>query len=249
MSPRTPATLAGWRPVAARAALATAITALVVPWVAAIITEPSGVLGLIGFDFRIYLDATARWLEGGSFYLPHQLMGPYQIANGDVLYPPQVIYLVAPFLVLPGLLWWAVPLAGTVAALRHVRPSLWRLAGLVLCLLPPIGLQEILKGNPVMWALMFEALAVAGLPTGPLVAIKTSLLPFALVGVRRRGWWIVGGLSIVATLPLLGLMRDWLVAVTNSDGGPLYSIKDVPLMLVPLVAGVGRPRGQRAVGS
>ncbi len=231
--------------------LVVALTALVVPWVVAVATSPAGVFGLIGFDFDIYLRATSRWLAGGGFYLPHQLAGPYAITNGDVLYPPTAIYLFLPFLVLPGLLWWLLPIEICAAVTVRLRPTRLGLAGMTACLLPPIVIQEVLKGNPVIWAAAFEMLAVAGLPTGPLVALKASLFPFALVGVRRRSWWAVAGLMLLATLPLAGLVADWLTSVLNSSGGLLYSVKDVPLLLLPVAAGIARtrPRPVRAAAS
>ncbi len=219
--------------------LVVAGVALVVPWVAAALQDWNGVQGLIGFDFQIYLDAAARWLAGGSFYLPHQLAGPYQITNGDVLYPPFGVYLFVPFLFVPGPLWWLIPAALTGAAGWRLRPSRLGLALAIMCVLPPITVQEVLKGNPVIWVVALESLALVGLPSGPLVLLKTSLFPFALIGVRRRAWWVALVVLLLATLPLGGLTGDWLAAVLNSNGGLLYSAKDVPLLLAPLALWVG----------
>ncbi len=33
----------------------------------------------LGIDYRQYMEATRRWLDGGSFYQPWQLTGPYLI--------------------------------------------------------------------------------------------------------------------------------------------------------------------------
>jgi hypothetical protein len=220
-------------------ALVLAAVAFVVPWVAVTLGNWEGVYGLVGFDFQIYVDAAARWLTGGSFYLPHQLAGPYAITNGDVLYPPFGVYLFIPFIFVPGPLWWLIPGVLVGVAGWRLRPSRLGLALAILCLLPPIAVQEILKGNPVIWAVAFESLALTGIPSGPLAILKTSLFPFALIGVRQRGWWFTLVLLLLATLPLGGLTGDWLAAVLNSNGGPLYSVKDVPLMLAPLALWVG----------
>lgn len=214
------------------------VIALVLPWLVALATTPDGVLGLVGFDFNIYRTAVTRWLAGDGFYLQHQLAGTYTITNGDVLYPPTAIYLFLPFLVLPPILWWLLPLVVIIVATIRLRPSRLGLAVMAACLLPPIGIQEVLKGNPVLWVVAFESLALTGIPVGPLVLLKASLFPFALIGIRRRGWFIAAGLLILATLPLAGLVPDWIRSVTNSDGGLAYSIKDVPLMLAPLAAWV-----------
>jgi hypothetical protein len=51
----------------------------------------------VGDDYRIYMDATNRWLAGGSYFLSRQLAGPYQLEMGDVMYPPVALWLFAPF--------------------------------------------------------------------------------------------------------------------------------------------------------
>src|SRR5688500_15477068 len=62
--------------------------------------------GYGAIDFDLYLNATRRWLAGGSYFEPYQLAGPYAIRMGDVLYPPNVLLLLIPFTVLPAILWW-----------------------------------------------------------------------------------------------------------------------------------------------
>ena len=58
------------------------------------------------------MDITRNWVDTGEFYLPHQLAGPYQVQTlVDVLYPPIALYLFVPFLVLPAVLWWAIPMS------------------------------------------------------------------------------------------------------------------------------------------
>ena len=42
--------------------------------------------GYGGIDYTLYMDATRRWLAGGSFFEPYQLAGPYPLQMGDVLY-------------------------------------------------------------------------------------------------------------------------------------------------------------------
>src|SRR4051812_20034834 len=83
----------------------------------------AGDYDMVGQDLTIYLDATRRLLEGGSFYLAHQLEGPYVVSHGDVLYPPTIIPLLTAFLVLPIALWWAIPIGCTAAMLAWHRPS------------------------------------------------------------------------------------------------------------------------------
>ena len=87
-----------------------------------------------GIDFALYRDVAARWLAGGPFYEPHQLAGPYEVAHGDVLYPPVGLWLFVPFTVLPAVLWWGIPAGLTAWAIWRVRPrpAVWPLMALCL---------------------------------------------------------------------------------------------------------------------
>jgi hypothetical protein len=65
-------------------------------------------------------------------------------------------------------------------------------------------------------------------------------------GIRRRSWW--GGAVVLAVLSLpfvlTGLWGEWLRALANSRGGGLlYSSLEAPMLLLPLVAWLGRRRG------
>src|ERR1035437_8980692 len=82
----------------------------------------------VGVDYRIYMDATTRWFSDGSYFLPRQLAGPYPLLMGDVFYPPVALWLFVPFTLLPAMLWWAVPIAITAAALERPRPPSWTIA-------------------------------------------------------------------------------------------------------------------------
>jgi hypothetical protein len=70
---------------------------------------------------------------------------------------------------------------------------------------------------------------------------KPSVFPFALLGIRSRGWWLGLGLIVVASLPFGAMWGTWLTTVVNArDGGLLYSIQEVPLLALPLVAWAAR---------
>ena len=95
--------------------------------------------------------------------------------------------------------------------------------------------------------IVFAALVAAALRwkwPGALILLKPSILPFALIGIRTRGWWITAGILLVLTLPLIPLIPDWLRAVVDARGpdGWLYSVKDLPLLMVPVIAYLGRTR-------
>ena len=197
-----------------------------------------------GADLRGYVEASRSWLAGDGFYLPRQLHGPYPIELGDVLYPPTVLYLFIPFLVLPYQLWWvlAVGLLGFVV--WSWRPALWAVALILVCLAFPDQPVLYFRGAPVI---VFAALVAAALRwkwPGALILLKPSILPFALIGIRTRGWWITAGILLVLTLPLIPLIPDWLRAVVDARGpaGWLYSVKDLPLLMVPVIAYLGRTR-------
>jgi hypothetical protein len=207
-----------------------------------------------GVDYRLYRDATERWLAGGPFYEPYQLAGPYPISAGDILYPPVALWLFVPFSADLGAvveavqwtLWWFVPLgivAGVVVALRP-RPVAWPL--IALCLANPTTLLKIWTGNPVIWSMAALALAVVGASrfAAPFVLLKPSLAPFALFGIRRRSWWAGALTFAVLCVPFGALWADWLTTLRNSQGGGLlYSSLEFPMLLLPLVAWWARTRG------
>jgi hypothetical protein len=68
------------------------------------------------------------------------------------------------------------------------------------------------------------------------VLLKPSLFPFALLGIRDRSWWIALAIVIVGSLPFGSMWLDWITAVSNSTGGLFYSLQDVPILLLPVIA-------------
>lgn len=197
----------------------------------------------VGIDFALYRDVAARWLAGGPFYEPHQLAGPYVVAHGDILYPPVGLWLFVPFTVLPAFLWWAIPAALTVWAIARVRPrpAVWPL--MALCLAWPTTPLKIWTGNPVIWAAAAMSVAIVYRWAAPFALLKPSLFPFAAFGIRERAWWVGLGVLLLLCLPFGGLWADWVASVINSRGsGPLYSVLEAPMLLLPLVAWAGRTR-------
>ncbi len=208
----------------------------------------------LGVDFQLYRDVTARWLHGGPFFEQYQVAGPYEIRAGDVLYPPVALWLFVPFAVATAAPWttiaaglfWAIPLGVTVVTVVHLRPHpiVWPL--IALCLANPTTLLKIWTGNPVMWSMAAMALAVvdSSRVAAPFVLLKPSLAPFALFGIARRSWWLgVAGL-LALCVPFGSLWADWVASVVNSRGGGLlYSALEIPMLLLPLIAWLGRSRG------
>lgn len=195
----------------------------------------------LGVDFHQYLGHAQRWLDGGSFYLDRQLQGPYEIQGGDSLYPPTLLYLLVPFaLGLPQLLWWAAPITIAVVAIAWLRPAPWTWPLMAGLLAVPRTYEMILYGNPGIWvAAAIAAGTVLGWPSVG-VLIKPSLAPFALFGIRTRAWWIALGLYLLACLPFGLMWLEWIQVITDSDANLAYSLVDLPLMLLPVVAWAGR---------
>ena len=194
-------------------------------------------------DWDIYRDAALRWQAGGSYFLAHQLAGPYVLGHGEVLYPPVTLWLLVPFTHVPEFLWWAVPIAMLVGAIAWMRPGGWSLPVMAFLLMTPHVQGVYLTGRPTMWIVAFFALALLRGGWGVLVLLKPSLLPFALVGVRRRWWWITAVLFAAACVSLpMSIWLDWVTAMRNSNGGLLYSVLDVVILAIPIAAYVGRRR-------
>jgi hypothetical protein len=239
------------QPVVSTALILLVLAVIVVPWMLAVRLVPDTVK-LVAIDANIYFDAANRWLADGTWYLDRQLHGPYEIQIGDVLYPPILLYLLLPFQVLPRVLWWAIPLAIAGVALARIRPPRWSWPLLLLCLAWGPAMAQVVKGNPVMWAMAALAVSIAmGWPS-TLVLLKPSLFPFALIGIRRRAWWLQLGLLGLLSLPVLGLTVIYPRVILDSQGGGLlYSLNDVPLLLLPVLAGVaaGRLRLPRRIGA
>lgn len=204
--------------------------------------------GQVGLDLQLFESLGRRWLETGSLYSKAQLSGPYStVATSDPaltpgLYPPPMgpVFAALTFLPWPLLVmaWWALPIAVLGFAIRRLRPAPWSWPLMAACLAWPEwaiwnGGTSFLAAAAVAGGLLW------GWPAG-FILLKPTLLPFALIGVRSRAWWLLAG--AIAVLTLVGPWRDYFVVVANaSDGGGIwYSLNQVPLLLLPLFAWLGR---------
>ena len=173
------------------------------------------------------------------------------ISAGDILYPPVALWLFVPFSFTgprrsdPPRLWWVVPL-GIVAAVV-VAPGHGRCVAAHRPLLAnPTTLLKNWTGNPVIWSMAAMALAVVGTSrfAAPFVLIKPSLAPFALFGIQQRSWWLGAAVFLALCVPFGSMWTDWITTLVNSQGGGLlYSSLEAPMLLLPLVAWLGRTRG------
>jgi hypothetical protein len=202
-----------------------------------------GGAGDIGVDFRFYRAVGQTWLWDRSYYLGHQLAGPYEVTTlVDVLYPPTALYLFVPFVYLPDVLWWVIPTVILGANLWFWRPRLWAVPLMILCLMPFRSFGAFLWGNTDMW---FASAVAAGLRwSWPAVflLLKPSVGPFALLGALKRSFWIALACLGLASLPLASLWLDWVTAMRNLHASLDYSLGSLSLYLIPILAWLARTR-------
>jgi hypothetical protein len=208
------------------------------------------VLAEWGNDFEFFVAVAQRWQATGDLYGLEQLSGPYQAMTGvSVLYPPIVLYLFVPFTVLPGFLWWVIPLGILGWHLFTARPAWWAWPVIALCLFAPRSQAIIIWGNTGMWIAAIVALGLRFAWASPFVLLKPTFLPFALIGVRRWAWWVGLAFLLVASLAMLPLWFDYVAAMRNNVGewppGFLYSLPDYILVAIPVVAWIARNDGRR----
>jgi hypothetical protein len=213
-------------------------------------SQPDAVLALItNADHRIYMDAAQRIRTGGPLYPAFQLAGPYDMSLRPELYPPPtLLFLVVPMSYLPDVLWWVLPLAMIAASVCYWRPSMLGWSAILACLAPPWAWDGVLVGGLFIYVAAFVALGTRWPAFFAGVLLKPSLFPFALLGVKSRWWWVAIASSAAMSLAMLPAWGDYLRALSNlTEGGLLYSVHNVPLVLIPLIARVSGRRRDQAV--
>jgi hypothetical protein len=227
--------------LAALAMTAAILGLLVVQWVPILFDLN---VAKIAVDYNLYVDATQRAIDGGGYYLPYQVAGPYPADPGVILYPPPFILVMVPFLFLPWPVYWALPIAAVVGAIWMLRPAITWWPVMAFCLWWPGTLITLVAGNPVL--LFTGAMALATIWYWPAVAIflKPSLFPFALFGIWKRSWWIALGVAILVSLPFGAMWIDYIAVVRNAQHelGLLYNFGQAPTLALPLAAWAGRTR-------
>jgi hypothetical protein len=150
-----------------------------------------------------------------------------------------ILVLLVPFTFLPAILWWIIPLGILAAVVVHHRPARWAWPLLLLPFAWVNANYELVNGTPTIWIAAFVALSTVRPWMGALVLIKPSVFPFALAGIRDRRWWISAAILVALCLPMT---ETYVRVLLNSDGGLLYSLVNVPLLSISVVAWASRRR-------
>ncbi len=194
-----------------------------------------------GEDLRIYLDHTRDWLGGGNYYDARQLTGlPYEHTNPDSLYPPPSVLAFLPFLWLPALAWWLIPITVIAVAVVRLRPAAWAWPLIALCVVAPRTISLTIYGNTSMWVAAAVAASLVWSVPAVAVLLKPSLAPFAVFGIERQSWWRGLGLLALVSVAMLPMWPDWITAITNIRGDDwTHNGFDVAYVLIPILAFLG----------
>jgi len=136
---------------------------------------------------------------GGAWFLDRQLGGPYELQMGDILYARGGSGSSARSWS-SGDPWWAIPVddrrrssgAGTGVVDVAAHGGLSHLA---------VHPGPVYHGHPVIWVAAFAAAGLRFGWPGALIWLKPSLFPFAAIGFRHIGWWIVVAALVLARCP------------------------------------------------
>jgi hypothetical protein len=222
----------------------TGVLLVVFAWELAYLLPYIAAQDAVGSDQTFYREIGQRWLDTGVYYLPHQLAGPYIVMpDVDVLYPPIGLLMFVPLVWLPYPLWWVIPGAVVALTLWRLRPAIWTWPIMAALFAWPRGVSNLIYGNSDMWIATFICGGLLLAWPAVLVLIKPSVLPFALIGIRRRSWWVAAGLLGLLSLAMLQLWQEFVVVIHNSDAQWYYSLDDMPPLFIPVVAWLGRRNG------
>jgi len=202
--------------------------------------------GLAGYDLGHYLDGTRRWIETGTPYLASEVAAPFDYAPLTFLHPPTSLPFFAAFLVLPPILWWALPIGIVAAVVAAYRPAAWTWPLMAAGLITPGFATALVVGNSNIWVWAFFALAVRfKWPAAVLAAFKPSLMVLGLAGMGRSSTWMVASLIGFSSLVFGSLWWQWVMVVINSPAGWNYSLGNLPWLVLPAFAFLGRTSNHR----
>jgi len=200
----------------------------------ATLTGPFG--QFVGVDAARYVEHASWWLAGRSPYMPHEVAGPFVYSEDTFLHPPLALPLFAAFTILPLPLFWAIPLSIIGWSIRRAPTWTWPL--LAAALAWPRTQGALIVGNTDLWATAFAALGWRYGWPALLVAIKPTLAPLALTGLRHRTWWAGLPVLALACVPFGGLWWEWLAVARNAPADWTYSLLNLPLPVAVVIASV-----------
>jgi hypothetical protein len=204
-------------------------------------------LGYVGVDHAIHNVFALRWWETGSMYLPAQIAGRFdpQLLTDDMtalpsMYPPTAVLLFVPFAVLPDVMWWVVPLGTIGYVIARWRPAPWAWPLLAAVIAYPATSSIVIVGNTAMWMVAGVCAALEWGWAGPLLLLKPSLAPLALIGIGRRTWWVALVVLVLVSVPFAGQWLAYAAVVGNAQTNLGYSLGTAPVFALPLVAWMAR---------
>ena len=159
--------------------------------------------------------------------------------------------LLVPFVFLPAILWWVVPLTILGGTMILWRPSAWAWPLIMVAVAWPRTIGALVTGNTDLWVAAAVALGLTSGWPAALILLKPSAFPLMLVGLRAwRPFALAVCFIVVAGVIVLPLWGQYLVAVRNVADGPsvLYSLPSLPLLLLPVVAWIARTRRRPPTG-
>ena len=194
----------------------------------------------IGVDLEFYRAMGERWLADGTFYTDRQLSGPYTTMTlVDNLYPPAAVFWFVPLAFMPAFLWWVLPAILVGYVVWRLQPAPWAYAAMAAILAAPKTPTAIFYGNSDMWVAAAVAAGVLWGWPAILILMKPSFAPLALIGVRRRSYWVAAGVLAALNIPLIGLWVQYPTVMINSTSEATYSLFALPMVVLPLVAWAG----------
>lgn len=230
-----------WAGVVLRS-LGAVIAGLAVIRLILVLFEPFG-RRFLANDLNGYVEGARRFIAVGTPYLPEQLSGAWQLQPDSFIHPPIAVLLFLPFIVLPAVLWWAIPIGLTAWSVLRLRPAPWSWPVMAACLLWPRTAGILIAGNTDMWVAGAAGVALAsGVPTSVLIVMKPSYVPLALLGANRREWWFAAAAVAVVCLLFSPLWLQYVTVLGGVTLEPLYSLYNAPYVAVPLVAWLASPR-------
>lgn len=208
-------------------------------------------------DFRAYLDAAQRLIDGAGIYQAVTLAGPFRPGPvGLYLYSPPFALAMVPFTLLPGagVAWWLLHLAAIALTAvimpvrREVRLAVFVVASLSLPVIRDLTLGNVsvlvLLGSAAIWR--WRETPIAGIALALTMSIRPVQGVVLVWALARRRWAIVAGaivtlvLVVLVSLPFVGLQAylDFLTVLRHvSDVDLIHNNLALGAVAVRLGAG------------